>query len=68
MIRNIPAYSIAVGNSARVIKKRFDDEMINLLEEFKWWDKDIAEINGLIPVLSNSNLDEVKAFIKSNLH
>ena len=64
---NIPAYSIAVGNSARVIKKRFDDEMIDLLEKFQWWNKDIEEINNLIPILSSSNLDEVKAFIRENL-
>ena len=30
--------------------------------------KDIEEINNLIPVLSNSNMDEVKLFIKSYLH
>ena len=30
--------------------------------------KDIEEINNLIPVLSNSSMDEVKLFIKSYLH
>ena len=65
---NIPAYSIAVGNPARVVKKRFDDEMIELLESFKWWDKRIEEINDLIPILSNSNMDEVKAFLSNHVH
>lgn len=65
--KDIPAYSIAVGNSARVVKKRFDDEMINLLEEFKWWDKDIEEINDLIPLLSNSDIEYVKQKIKEYL-
>ena len=65
---NIPAYSIAVGNPARVVKKRFDDELINLLEELKWWDKDIEEINELIPLLSNSNLEYVKQSIKELLN
>ena len=32
---DIPAYTIAVGNPVKVIKKRFDDEMISLLEELK---------------------------------
>lgn len=65
---NIPAYSIAVGNPARVVKKRFDDELINLLEELKWWDKDIEEINELIPLLSNSNLEFVKQSVKEILN
>ena len=63
--KDIPAYSIAAGNPARIIRKRFDDEMIELLEEFKWWDKDIEEINALIPVLTDSDLENVKEKIKS---
>lgn len=38
--KDIPAYCIAVGNPARVIKKRFDDETIKLLELSKWWKLD----------------------------
>ena len=64
---NIPAYSIAVGNPARVVKQRFDNEMINLLEQLKWWDKDIEEINELIPLLSNQNIEEVKQIISAYL-
>ena len=64
---DIPAYSIAVGNSARVVKKRFDDEMIGLLEEFRWWDKDIKEVNELIPLLSNPDIEYVKKKLKEYL-
>ena len=58
--RDISAYSIAVGNPAKVIKKRFDDELIDLLEKFRWWDKSTEEINNLIPLLSNPNIEKVK--------
>lgn len=64
---DIPAYSIAVGNPARAVKKRFDDELIELLEAFRWWDRDIGEINTLIPILSNPNLDEVKTFLRERM-
>jgi virginiamycin A acetyltransferase len=40
--KNIEPYSIVVGNPARVIRKRFDDELIALLQAFKWWDLPIA--------------------------
>ena len=64
---DIPPYSIAVGNPCRVVKKRFDDELIDLLLQFKWWDKDIEEIESLMPILSCSDLDKVKAELKARL-
>lgn len=36
--KNIPRYSIAVGNPAKVLKKRFSDEIIEKLEKSKWWE------------------------------
>lgn len=62
---NIESYSIAVGNPARVIRKRFDDEMISLLEKLKWWDKSIDEILNLIPILTCSDTECVKNEIKN---
>ena len=62
--KDIPPYSIVGGNPAKIIKKRFDDEMINLLLELKWWDKSIKEINELIPLLANSNIAYAKEKIK----
>ena len=38
---NVDSYTIVVGNSARVIRKRFDDELIDLMLKFKWWDRSI---------------------------
>ena len=61
---NIAPYAIVVGNPARMIKKRFDDELISLLLRLKWWDKSIDTINSLIPILTNSNLDFVKEEIR----
>ncbi|MBS7192733.1 MAG: hypothetical protein KH085_14220, partial [Clostridiales bacterium] len=38
-----------------------------LLLRFKWWDRSIDEINRLIPILTCSDLDKVKAEIKKQL-
>lgn len=46
------------------IRKRFDDELIALMLEWKWWDKPIEEINKLIPILTSSRIDDVKKVIK----
>ena len=38
--RNIPAYAIAVGVPARVVKSRFNESDIEFLEGLRWWDMD----------------------------
>lgn len=37
--KDIPPYTIVGGVPAKVIGKRFDDETINFLLEFKWWNQ-----------------------------
>ena len=57
---DVPPYTIVAGNPARMIRKRFDDELIWLLLAFRWWDRSIEEINQLIPLLTSSDLESVK--------
>jgi len=61
---DVEPYTIVVGNPAEVIRYRFDEDLTELLLEFKWWDKPIEEINELIPILTSSDLDKVKAEIR----
>ena len=42
--KNIPDYCIVAGNPARIIRKRFDDEIIGLLQTLKWWEIYPAEL------------------------
>ena len=65
---DVTPYTIAVGDPAKAIRKRFDDEMIELLEKFSWWDKSIEEINALIPLLTSSDTEKVREFIKQSLY
>ncbi|MEA4832313.1 Virginiamycin A acetyltransferase [bioreactor metagenome] len=64
---NVEPYTIVAGNPAKFIRKRFDDELIDLMLKFKWWDKEIKEINALIPLLTDSNLEKVKEALKHKL-
>jgi virginiamycin A acetyltransferase len=57
---NIAPYAIAAGNPAKVIKKRFDDELIELMLKLKWWDLPIEKIIDLIPLLHNNDTRYVK--------
>lgn len=64
---DVAPYTIVVGDPARVIRKRFDDELIALLLKFKWWDKRIDEIQSLIPILTCSDLERIKREIRDAL-
>ena len=65
---DVAPYTIVIGNPAKVLRKRFDDEeLINLLLYFKWWDKSIEEINSLILILTCSNIQKVKVELKKRL-
>ena len=64
---DVAPYTIVAGNPAKVIRKRFDNQLIKLLLKLKWWDKSVKEINDLIPILTDNNLAEVKKFLKKYL-
>ena len=64
---DVAPYTIVVGDPARPVRKRFDDELIALMEQFCWWDKSIEEINALIPLLTCNDLTKVKEELKRAL-
>jgi virginiamycin A acetyltransferase len=64
---DVEAYTIVAGNPARLIRKRFDDELISLLLKYKWWDQSIEDIQELIPIITNHDLEFVKEFLKDKL-
>ena len=64
---DVSPYTIVAGNPAKMLRKRFDDELIDLMLRFKWWEKSIEEIDGLIPLLTSSDLAKVKEELKARL-
>lgn len=64
---DVEPYSIVAGNPCKLIRKRFDDELIELLLKLKWWDFSIEKVNSLIPLLCDDDLISVKKQIKNLL-
>lgn len=64
---DVPPYTVVVGNPARAIRRRFDDEMIALLLEFRWWDRSVEEIDALIPILTSGDLEAVRAELRARM-
>ena len=64
---DIDPYTVAAGNPARVLRKRFDDELIDLMLRFQWWDRSIEEIDRLIPILTCGDLEKTREELKARL-
>ena len=56
--KSIPPYAIAVGNPARVVRYRFDEETIHLLLKLQWWNWPIETIRKNAPLLCSDNIQE----------
>jgi virginiamycin A acetyltransferase len=41
---DVPPYAVVGGNPARVLKRRFSDEDVELLLEAAWWDWPVAKV------------------------
>lgn len=62
--KDVEPYSVVGGNPARFIKKRFNDELIELLLEFKWWDLSPEKLVTVLPLLCDFDLEKVTKKIK----
>lgn len=56
VVKDVEPYTIVGGNPARLIRKRFSDEVIEILQTLKWWEWDDQKINEVTPILCSSNL------------
>lgn len=65
--KDIPPYCLAGGNPAKLIKKRFDDELTELLLNWKWWDFPPEKLADVLSLLCDSNLEMVRQAIKNDL-
>lgn len=64
---DVEPYTVAAGNPAKPVRRRFDAELTELLLEWSWWDRPVSEINSLIPLLTCSDTEAVRRKIKELL-
>jgi phosphonate metabolism protein (transferase hexapeptide repeat family) len=58
--RDVPAYAIAVGNPARVVRQRFTPAIAARLEALAWWDWDHERLRLALPDFRRL---EIEAFL-----
>jgi len=54
--KDVPAYAVVAGNPARVVKMRFSDQEVELLQRIAWWDWDIAKITRNLKVINAADV------------
>lgn len=62
--KDVPAYAVYGGNPAKFIKKRFDDELIDLLLRLRWWNLEPEMLASILPLLCDPDLEQVKRALK----
>ena len=50
--KDVPPYAVVAGNPAKIIRMRFDDNIINKLIESKWWLLPISVIKNNIALFN----------------
>lgn len=65
--RDVPPYCVVGGNPAQFIKKRFHDELIQILLELKWWDFPEEKLVEFLPLLCDPDLENVQQRLKQEL-
>lgn len=65
--KEVPPYSLAGGNPAEFIKKRFDDELTEQLLKWKWWDFPPEKLADALPLLCDPDLEKVRRAINDDL-
>lgn len=58
--KDVLPYTIVGGNPAQLIRKRFDDEIIQILLELKWWDWKINKITENLETLCSNDINKLK--------
>lgn len=57
MVKDVPAYSVVGGNPARVIKRRFSQEIVDRLLEIAWWNWKIEKITANLDKIVAADID-----------
>lgn len=62
--RDVPPYAVVAGSPAKMIRQRFNEEIIDLLLQLKWWEWDDTKIrNNFYGLSSQPNTEQLKSLL-----
>lgn len=54
--KDVPPYSIVGGVPSKIVKYRYDNQTVEFLLKFKWWEKDVNWLSKNINLMNNIEL------------
>jgi len=61
---DVPNFTIVAGNPARVIRKRFNDEICTILLKSRWWEYRLAQLVPVLPLfLEDATLENAQQLL-----
>lgn len=57
---DVPPYAVAVGNPARVVRHRFEPDIVAALNEIAWWDWPADRITRNLGAIRGADIDALK--------
>lgn len=68
VVKDVPPYAIVGGNPAKIIKYRFDENIIKRFLEIKWWNYDDQSINKILHLLQSEPSLELLDLMEKTLN
>lgn len=57
--KDVPPYTIVGGMPAKEIRKRFDKDIVDKLQELQWWNWNIEKITRYLPHIMSGKINEL---------
>jgi virginiamycin A acetyltransferase len=57
---DVPPYAVVVGNPAKVVRQRFDDDTIARLLRLRWWDWPAKKITRNVELIRGADIDALE--------
>ena len=59
--KDVPAYTIVAGNPARIVRRRFSEEIASRLAKLAWWDWDHEALRAALPDFRKLGIEDFLA-------
>lgn len=63
VVKDVEPYTIAGGNPAKPVRKRFEDDVIDLLQKITWWDWPAEKITENLEILVSLDLEKLRKLL-----
>lgn len=51
--KDVPPYAVVAGVPAKIIRYRFDDDVVNALEKSQWWDLSPSDVLPFVDLIDD---------------